>query len=80
MDGDATAVALVRSAVSLAHSLGLTMVGEGVESESVLRQLVAFGCDQAQGFHLARPMPADVLERWLRARHGHIGEVEALRA
>ncbi|MDQ3616780.1 MAG: EAL domain-containing protein, partial [Actinomycetota bacterium] len=44
--------------VSLAHSLGLTMVGEGIEPEGVLRQLEAFGCDQAQGLHLARPMPA----------------------
>ena len=57
--------AIVRSTVELAHALGLTLVAEGVENGEVLRALVAYGCDSAQGFHLARPMPADALTPWL---------------
>jgi EAL domain-containing protein (putative c-di-GMP-specific phosphodiesterase class I) len=55
----------VRSTVSLAHSLGLEMVAEGVESARVLDQLASFGCDQAQGFHIGKPMPARELEAWV---------------
>jgi diguanylate cyclase (GGDEF)-like protein len=68
MDGDAMATALVRSTVSLAHSLGLAMVAEGVERPDTLELLASFGCDQAQGFHISRPVPADELERWLADR------------
>jgi len=51
------------------------MVGEGIEPEGVLRQLEAFGCDQAQGLYLARPMPAAVLEQWLRSsNHYAVGD------
>jgi diguanylate cyclase (GGDEF)-like protein len=67
MEDDAPAAALVRSTVSLAHSLGLEMVAEGVESARVLDQLRSFGCDQAQGYHIGRPMPATELGRWLSA-------------
>jgi predicted signal transduction protein with EAL and GGDEF domain len=68
MDGDAMATALVRSTVSLAHSLGLAMVAEGVERPDTLELLASFGCDQAQGFHISRPVPADELEQWLANR------------
>jgi diguanylate cyclase len=60
--GDAT---IVRSTIELAHSLGLTVVAEGVEDQSVLDALVGYGCDTAQGFHFARPAPADELTEWL---------------
>jgi EAL domain-containing protein (putative c-di-GMP-specific phosphodiesterase class I) len=67
MEDDTTAAALVRSTVSLAHSLGLEMVAEGVESARVLDELRSFDCDQAQGYHIGKPMPATELERWLSA-------------
>jgi EAL domain-containing protein (putative c-di-GMP-specific phosphodiesterase class I) len=54
--------------VDLAHTLGLEVVAEGVENEPILRLLTAFACDRAQGYHLARPMPAAELMRWLHAR------------
>ena len=68
MEDDETAAALVRSTVSLAHSLGLEMVAEGVETADIVARLVSFGCDQAQGYHLGRPMPAEEVESWLAVR------------
>jgi len=67
---DARAAALVRSTVDLAHSLGLRMVAEGVETRTVLDALCRYGCDQAQGFYLSRPVPAAELDAWLLARRG----------
>jgi EAL domain-containing protein (putative c-di-GMP-specific phosphodiesterase class I) len=56
----------VRSAIQLAHGFGMTVVAEGVESQSVADKLLEFGCDYAQGFHLGRPGPAaDVEKNWL---------------
>ncbi len=57
--------AVAESLISLATRLGLVVVAEGVESQSVLERLQALGCDQAQGFHLARPMPAARLTQWM---------------
>jgi len=57
--------AIVRSIVDLGHNLSLRVVGEGVETSEVLATLRATGCDLAQGFLLARPMPADKLRTWL---------------
>ncbi len=56
---------IVRSTVELAHNLGLKVVAEGVENVEVLDLLRAHGCDAAQGYHLARPMPARRLLHWL---------------
>ena len=50
---------LVENLIKLAHGFDLTVVAEGVENEEQQQMLRAFGCDHAQGFHLARPMPAD---------------------
>ena len=54
--GDA---AIVRATVELAHGLGLTVVGEGVETQRQLDLLVQTGCDAAQGYLLARPVPVE---------------------
>jgi diguanylate cyclase (GGDEF)-like protein len=51
-------LAVVRGIIDLAHNIALTVVAEGVETEDQYRQLVALGCDYAQGFHLGRPQPA----------------------
>src|SRR5450759_5962440 len=48
-DDDRTA-ALVASTIDLAHSLGLRMVAEGVETDEAYTELARLGCDQAQGF------------------------------
>jgi EAL domain-containing protein (putative c-di-GMP-specific phosphodiesterase class I) len=60
--------AIVRSIIELARNLRLETVAEGVEDELACERLVALGCDLAQGFALARPMPADDIRSWLRAR------------
>jgi diguanylate cyclase (GGDEF)-like protein len=67
MLGDEGDNVLVRSLVELGHNLGLTVVAEGVEDQATLDELTAVGCDVAQGFHLARPMPADLLDVWIRS-------------
>jgi EAL domain-containing protein (putative c-di-GMP-specific phosphodiesterase class I) len=57
--------AIVRSTADLAHNLGLTVVAEGVEDEWTLDLLASFGCDQAQGYHIARPMASAAFLSWL---------------
>jgi diguanylate cyclase (GGDEF)-like protein len=60
---------IVRSAIQLAHGFGMTVVAEGVESQGVADQLLEYGCDFAQGFHLGRPQAATEVETtWLRNR------------
>jgi diguanylate cyclase len=65
MADDTRAAALVASTVALAHSLGLRIVAEGVESAAALSALTLMGCDEAQGYFLSRPVPASELELWL---------------
>ncbi|MGY2003623.1 putative bifunctional diguanylate cyclase/phosphodiesterase [Blastococcus sp. SYSU DS1024] len=57
MELDAGDRTIVRSTVELAHSLGLRVVAEGVETRATWAELARLGCDAAQGFWLARPMP-----------------------
>ena len=59
---------IVRSTIELGHNLGLRVVAEGVEDEETLHELRRLGCDEAQGYHLSRPVPAAELERWLARR------------
>jgi len=56
---------IVPSIIHLAHQLGFSVVAEGVESERTARILHHLGCDFAQGYAIARPMPAEELEEWL---------------
>ncbi len=64
--GDANARAIVRAIVGLGHTLGLTVVAEGVEREPEAALLREAGCDELQGYLYARPMPAPDLVAWLR--------------
>jgi diguanylate cyclase (GGDEF)-like protein len=57
--------AIVRSIVDLGHNLSMRVVAEGIETETVLATLREYECDVAQGFFLARPMPAASLDGWL---------------
>jgi diguanylate cyclase (GGDEF)-like protein len=49
--------AIVSAVVGLAHALGLQVVAEGVESEDQLTEVIALGCDEAQGYYFAPPQP-----------------------
>ena len=65
VDCDPRAAAIVRHTVALAHDLGLTLVAKGVEDAGTQAALAALGCDAAQGYGIARPMPVEAFLRWL---------------
>lgn len=75
---------IVRSTVDLAHNLGLRVVGEGVENKEIWESLSALGCDEAQGYYMCRPLPANELTRWLAESpwglHDPQGELKKARA
>lgn len=56
---------IVRSTIDLAHSLGLKVVAEGIETEDCFSVLAAMGCDLAQGYLIARPQPLEQLFAFL---------------
>jgi diguanylate cyclase (GGDEF)-like protein len=68
MGSDLGDLAVVRSIVELGHSLGLTVVAEGVEEDAARDQLVEMGCHVAQGYLISRPLSEERLEAWLQAR------------
>lgn len=57
--------AIVRSTIVLSHELGLTVTAEGAETPADLSWLQRNGCDVAQGYGIARPMPAGELPGWI---------------
>jgi EAL domain-containing protein (putative c-di-GMP-specific phosphodiesterase class I) len=65
VDVNARAAAIVKHTVALAHDLGLTLVAEGVEDEATGAVLARLGCDVAQGYAIARPMPVEDFLAWL---------------
>lgn len=58
---------MVESIVRVAHALDMVVVAEGVEQPEEHARLIELGCDQFQGFGLARPQAAADVARWLRA-------------
>jgi diguanylate cyclase (GGDEF)-like protein len=65
---DPRSIAIVRSTVALAHSLGASLVAEGVEDADTLSALRLYGCDITQGYVHSPPLPADQLDQWLSAQ------------
>jgi EAL domain-containing protein (putative c-di-GMP-specific phosphodiesterase class I)/GGDEF domain-containing protein len=65
LENDAKDALLVKSTIDLAHSLGLKVTAEGVESREALAMLQMMGCDLAQGYHIARPMALEKLVAFL---------------
>ncbi|CAN7446858.1 EAL domain-containing protein [Acidovorax sp. LjRoot129] len=66
LGSDPDDAAIVRAIIHLARSLNLRTIAEGVETADMLHQLCAFGCDEAQGYHFARPMAADDVASYIR--------------
>jgi diguanylate cyclase (GGDEF)-like protein len=66
MENDADDAKIVRSTIDLAHNLGLSVVAEGIENAHIQQQLTQLGCDEGQGYHLCRPMPAEQLPDFAR--------------
>jgi diguanylate cyclase (GGDEF)-like protein/PAS domain S-box-containing protein len=68
MSCDARDALIVHSVVDLGQNLGLNIVAEGVETAQALATLRGFGCDIAQGYHIARPAPVETFDAWLGTR------------
>jgi len=67
MEKDLDDAKIVRSTIDLAHNLGLTVVAEGVENSKAWEMLRELSCDEAQGYHMGRPMPASDFLVWSAA-------------
>ena len=65
---------IVATIIAMAHALHLTVVAEGVETEAQLKHLRDQGCEEIQGYWLARPMPAEQCEAFLRKHNAGRGE------
>ncbi|MES2103833.1 MAG: EAL domain-containing protein [Pseudomonadota bacterium] len=65
MEQDLDDAKIVRSTIDLGHNMGLRVVAEGVENKDVMLLLREMGCDQAQGYFISKPMPAEQLPEWL---------------
>ena len=73
---------IVQAIISLAHSLRLKVVAEGVETPEQLLSLKSMGCDQYQGFHFSAALPATAFGELMRCRPGHddsLSETDAIR-
>ena len=58
-------LAIINSIISLSHSLGMTVVAEGVEGENQLKVLSELGCDEIQGYYYAKPLPVSEFKQFL---------------
>jgi len=65
--GDADNAAIASTIITMAHSLGLKVVAEGVETKEQLNFMREHGCDAMQGYFLSKPLPADQFESFLKS-------------
>jgi EAL domain-containing protein (putative c-di-GMP-specific phosphodiesterase class I) len=63
MSRDKNDATIVRTIIEMAHSLGFTVIAEGVETEEQASLLHLLRCEQAQGYLFGRPMPGDEFAR-----------------
>ena len=68
MGVDVSSRAIVGATIDLAHRLGLKVIAEGVETQAAYDELRAMGCDAAQGYLVARPLPPIALAKWVAER------------
>ena len=65
---DSADAAIVHAVIALGHTLGLSVVAEGVESGPMAQALVALGCDELQGYWFSRPLAVPDFVRWIRGQ------------
>lgn len=68
MAHDSEARGIVKTCISLGHELKMKVVAEGVETQEAWNELATLGCDIAQGYFIAKPMPASDFGEWLQLR------------
>lgn len=66
IENDEDSSVIVRSTIDLAHNLGLEVVAEGVESQAIMELLADWGCEQAQGYCISKPIPGSEFQEWHR--------------
>ncbi len=74
---NSAADAIVRSAITMGHEMNLEVVAEGIETPEQLEHLLELGCDYGQGYHIAKPMPMEMAETWLRTKKDQFEKKEA---
>ncbi|MEO8223640.1 MAG: EAL domain-containing protein [Gammaproteobacteria bacterium] len=75
LPGNLDDAAIVRTAIDLGHNLGLEVLAEGVETQAALQWLQAQNCEQAQGFLISKPMPAEQFCAWVRSYETQLAAV-----
>ena len=65
---DRADAAIVHAVIALGHTLGLTVVAEGVELLPTAQTLTALGCDELQGYCFSRPLAVADFEQWVQAQ------------
>ncbi|MCY1286849.1 diguanylate cyclase (GGDEF) domain protein [compost metagenome] len=67
LDSDSESAAIVETIIKLAHSLGMEVVAEGVESVSTMEMLSSWGCEEAQGYCISKPISGHDFQSWSKA-------------
>ncbi|MFB4202611.1 hypothetical protein KBTX_00697 [wastewater metagenome] len=70
LDTEPRSAEIARAIISLSHTLGLRVIAEGAETPGHVAFLRREGCDEVQGFHFSRPLPAEAFREWVVARKG----------
>jgi EAL domain-containing protein (putative c-di-GMP-specific phosphodiesterase class I) len=60
--------AIVSAIISMSHSLGMSVIAEGVEQEEHMQVLLQMHCDHVQGYYISRPLTADKFEAFIQHR------------
>ena len=68
LESDPEFATVLRSAIDMGHGLGLKVVAEGVETSTAAGRLRDFGCDTAQGYFYAKPMPLEAFAAWMNGK------------
>jgi EAL domain-containing protein (putative c-di-GMP-specific phosphodiesterase class I) len=68
MDTDKDCRTIVEISILLAHKMGMNVIAEGIENETVWNILRDLGCDEGQGYWMGKPLSAEEIPLWLSKR------------